>query len=61
MITIQELFTLEELAKWCNTTRGAVYQHYRRGHIYKVDMPCHRIYFTREQADRLRSLYYPNN
>jgi hypothetical protein len=55
----EELFTLEEIAKWCNLSRGAVYMHYRRGHITPVPMMCHRLYFTRTEIDNFRANYCP--
>ncbi len=53
----QELFTLEEVAKWCGMTRNAAYMHYRRGHIEPVRMACHRLYFSREEVDKFRANY----
>lgn len=57
----EELFTIEEVAKWCNLSRDAAYMHYRRGHLKRVDMPSHRIYFTREEVDNFRANYVPFN
>lgn len=57
----QQLFTVEEAAKWCNISRNAMYQHYRRGHINCVPMRCHRLFFTRAEIDQFRSLYCPFN
>lgn len=53
----QELFTIDEVAKWCNMSRNAAYMHYRRGHITPVRMLCHRLYFTREEVDQFRANY----
>lgn len=44
----QELFTVDEVAKWCGMSRTALYQHYRRGHIRPEILRCHRLYFSRE-------------
>lgn len=57
----QQLFTLEEVAKWCNLSRNAAYMHYRRGHIEPEKMACHRLYFSREQVDQFRANYCPFN
>ena len=54
----EELFTLEEIAKWCNSSRDAIYQHYRRGHLTPVKMLCHRLYFTRSEVDNFRANFY---
>lgn len=59
--TEQQLFTLEEVAKWCNLSRNAAYMHYRRGHIEPEKMRCHRLYFSREQVDQFRAYYCPFN
>lgn len=53
----QELFTLEEVAKWCGMTRNAMYMHYRRGHITPENMLCHRLYFSRSAVDDFRAKY----
>ena len=53
----QELFTLEEIAKWCQLSRNAVYMHYRRGHLTPEKMLCHRLYFSRETVDTFRANY----
>lgn len=55
----QELFTIEEVAKWCGMSRNAAYMHYRRGHLQPVKMMCHRLYFTREEVDTFRTMYVP--
>ncbi len=57
----EELFTIEEVAKYCGTTRNAAYMHYRRGHIKPVPMLAHRLYFTREAIDQFRANYCPFN
>lgn len=55
----EELFTLEEVAKWCEMTKGAVYMHYRRGHLVPENMACHRLYFRRSVVDEFRANYVP--
>lgn len=57
----EELFTIEDVAKFAGLTRNAAYMHYRRGHIKPVPMLAHRLYFTREELDRFRALYCPYN
>lgn len=57
----QKLFTIEEVAKWCNLSRNAAYMHYRRGHLMPVKMKSHRLYFTREEVDTFRANYVPFN
>lgn len=62
MENLQDLYTIEEVAKWCDLSRNAAYMHYRRGHIKKVpDIKTHRIYFSREEIDRFRYYYCPFN
>ena len=59
---VNELFTIEEVAKYCRLSRNAAYMHYRRGHINRVpDIMAHRIYFTREALDEFRAKYCPFN
>lgn len=59
---VQDLFTIEDVAKWCGLTRNAAYMHYRRGHINRVpDIEAHRIYFTRQAIDIFRAKYCPLN
>lgn len=53
----QELFTLEEIAKWCQMSRNGIYMHYRRGHLTPEKMLCHRLYFSRETVDNFRANY----
>lgn len=53
----QELFTIEEAAKWCGLSPRAFYMHHRRGHIEPVRMLCHRLYFTREAIEEFRTNY----
>lgn len=53
----QELFTLEEAAKWCGMSPRAFYMHQRRGHVEPVKMLCHRLYFSREAVDNFRASY----
>lgn len=57
----EELFTIEEVAKFCGLTRRAAYMHYHRGHIECVPMMTHRLYFTREAIDKFRAYYCPFN
>lgn len=57
----EELFTIEEVAKYSGLTRNAAYMHYRRGHIKPVPMLTHRLYFTREAMDTFRAQYRPFN
>ena len=61
MLQSQELFTIEEVAKWCNLSRNAAYMHYKRGHLQAVDMQTHRLYFAREDVDEFRAKYVPFN
>lgn len=57
-----DLFTIEEVAKWCNLSRNAAYMHYRRGHLQRVqDIEAHRVYFTRAAIDAFRAKYCPLN
>lgn len=58
-LEVQDLFTIEEVAKICGISRNAAYMHYRRGHIKEVPMLCHRLYFTRGEVDRFRAMYKP--
>lgn len=55
----RELFTLDEVAKWCGMNRGALYQHYRRGHIKPEVLQCHRLYFSREAVNDFVTNYRP--
>lgn len=55
----QELFTVDEVAKWCGMSRTALYQHYRRGHIKPEILRCHRLYFSREAILDFVSNYRP--
>lgn len=55
----QDLFTIDEVAKWCGLTRNAAYMHYRRGHLIPVQLLCHRLYFTRQEIDEFREKYCP--
>lgn len=57
----EDLFTIEEVAKFCHKSRNAVYMHFRRGHIIPVPMECHRLYFTRDEIDRFRANWCPFN
>lgn len=52
-----DLFTIEEVAKWCNMSRNAAYMHYRRGHLEPERMSCHRLYFRRSVVDEFRANY----
>ena len=55
----EQLFTLEEIAKLCQSSRNAIYMHYVRGHLTPAQMASHRLYFTLEEVERFRSLYKP--
>lgn len=57
----EELFSIEEVAKYCGLSRNAAYMHYRRGHISPEPMLTHRLYFTREAIDTFRAQYRPFN
>lgn len=59
LLQTRELFTVEEVAKWCNLSKGAVYQHYRRGHIKPELLQCHRLYFSRESINDFIANYRP--
>lgn len=59
MIQEQQLFTLNEAAKWCNLSRNAFYMHYYRGHIKAVQTRAHKLFFTREDIDHFRSEFVP--
>lgn len=54
-----DLFTLEEVAKWCNLSKHAVYMHYRRGHLTPEPLPCHRLYFKFSEVYRFKDNYTP--
>lgn len=55
----EQLFTLEEIAKLTQSSRNAIYMHYKRGHLKPVPMQAHRLYFTLEEVELFRSLYKP--
>ena len=55
----ETLFTLEEIAKLCNSSRNAIYMHYKRGHIKPARLEAHRLYFTLYDVEKFRSLYKP--
>lgn len=55
----EELFTLEEAAKWCGLSKNAMYMRYFRGQIRPVNMRSHRLYFTRAAVDEFRANYCP--
>lgn len=57
----EDLFTIEDVAKFSGISRNAAYMHFRRGHITPVPMMCHRLYFTRDELDRFRAMYCPFN
>lgn len=57
----EDLFTIEDVAKFAGISRNAAYMHYRRGHIQAVPMMSHRLYFTRDDLDRFRAMYCPFN
>lgn len=57
---LQELFTIEEVAKWCGISRNAAYMHYQRGHLNRCkDIEAHRVYFTRQEVEQFKSKYFP--
>ena len=58
-LKLQQLFTLEEIAKLCQCSRNAIYMHYVRGHIKAAPMAAHRLYFSLEEVERFRSMYKP--
>lgn len=56
----QDLFTIEEVAKWCGISRNAAYMHYRRGHLNRrEDIEAHRVYFTRQAVEEFKAKYLP--
>lgn len=55
----EDLFTIEEVAKFCGLSRNAAYMHYRREHIKPVPMLTHRLYFSRAAIDEFRATYCP--
>lgn len=57
----EDLFTIEEVAKFCGISRNAAYMHFRRGHIQAQNLMCHRLYFSRDEIDRFRAMYCPFN
>lgn len=57
---LQDLFTIEEVAKWCGITRNAAYMHYVRGHLHRcTEVEAHRVYFTRQEVEEFKSKYFP--
>lgn len=58
MLKTEDLFTLEECAKYCGISRDCMYMHYYRGHIKRcTDVYTWRVYFTRRALDEFRSRY----
>lgn len=57
MQTVEQLFTIEEVAKWCNISPRAMYMRYKRGQIQAVNMQSHRKYFTREAVELFMAKY----
>lgn len=56
----EDLFTIEEVAKWCGISRNAAYMHYRRGHLSRrEDIEAHRVYFTRQAVEEFKAKYLP--
>lgn len=53
------LFTIEEVAKWAGLTRNAAYMHYRRGHLKPVNLQAHRLYFEKSEVDNFIANYKP--
>lgn len=57
---LQNLYTIEEVAKWCGISRNAAYMHYQRGHICRcMDIQAHRVYFTRQAVEEFKAKYFP--
>lgn len=57
---LQDLFTIEEVAKYCGISRDAAYMHYQRGHIARcTDVQAHRVYFTRAALEEFKNKYFP--
>lgn len=57
---IQDLFTIEEVAKWCGISRNAAYMHYQRGHLNRCkEVEAHRVYFTRQEVEEFKAKYFP--
>lgn len=59
LLESQQLFTLQEVAKWCSLSRNAMYMHYRRGHIKPEPLLAHQLYFSRAEVLRFISNYRP--
>lgn len=60
MKELQELFTIDEVAKWCGITRNAAFMHYHRGHLQRCqDIEAHRVYFTRQAVEEFKAKYFP--
>ena len=56
----EDLFTIEEVAKWCGISRHAAYMHYHRGHLNRCEeFPAHRVYFTRREVEEFKNKYFP--
>lgn len=53
----EELFTLKEAAKICQLSKQAMYMHYYRGHIERVPMKAHKLYFSAKQIQEFQYNY----
>lgn len=61
MVELQQLFTIEEVAKWCGISRNAAFMHYYRGHLNRcTEVEAHRVYFTRQAVEEFKQKYYPD-
>lgn len=61
MVELQQLFTIEEVAKWCGISRNAAYMHYIRGHLNRCkEIEAHRVYFTRQAVEEFKNKYFPS-
>lgn len=55
----EDLFNVEEAAKWCGLSTKAMYMRYFRGQITAAKTMSHRVYFSREAIDEFRAKYVP--
>lgn len=56
----EQIFSVEEAAKWCGISRNAFYMRYKRGQIKNIqDLKTHKLYFTREEIENFRATYVP--
>jgi hypothetical protein len=54
---MEDLFDLQEAAKYCGLSRGALYMHYYRGHLQRENLPAHKVYFTRRALEQFKATY----